>query len=155
MKNNFARVMEETQGPRAELRDPQATVQFMLAGNAIVTFQGRRERFTYRVQSAKSAGGAPSHFVALLTGPDNSRSYEYLGCIYQSRAYAHGRNSKIPQSAMAAVAFTWVWRTLSGGNMHPELGVWHEGRCGKCGRRLTTPRSILIGLGPTCEGRQT
>jgi hypothetical protein len=28
--------------------------------------------------------------------------------------------------------------------------VWHEGFCGKCGKRLTVPNSIEIGIGPDC-----
>ena len=161
-------------GPRAELADPAATVRFMLAGKAHVTFQSRRTgtRFTYRIELAKRRPDpqnylvVPSfeedatfwkrsrlHFVAVLTGPDNGGSYEYLGCIYDRRAYAHGRKSRIDPSAPSAVAFTWVWSRLTGGEMHPKLGVWHEGRCGRCGRRLTTPRSISIGMGPTCEQR--
>lgn len=31
--------------------------------------------------------------------------------------------------------------------------VHHEGRCGKCGRRLTVPESIETGLGPECSGK--
>ena len=31
--------------------------------------------------------------------------------------------------------------------------VWHEGRCGKCGRKLTVPESLTSGLGPECAGR--
>jgi Family of unknown function (DUF6011) len=142
-------------GPRAELVDPARTVAFMLAGNAHVTFQSRRTgtRFTYRVQAAERREGTtgPSHFVSVLTGPDD---YAYLGCIYSRRAYVHGRKSRIAQDAPSAVAFMWVWKRLFAGSMHPELGVWHEGRCGKCGRRLTTPESISIGLGPTCLEKQ-
>jgi hypothetical protein len=148
-------------GPRAELGTPAATIRFMLAGNAYVTFQSRRTeaRFTYRIEAVKNAGGSPggspSHFVSVLTGPDNSRNYEYLGCIYRNSVYAHGRKSRVFERAISAVAFAWVWRTLSGGLMHPELAMYHEGRCGRCGRRLTTPRSIEIGLGPTCEGKES
>jgi hypothetical protein len=29
--------------------------------------------------------------------------------------------------------------------------VWHEGKCGKCGRALTVPSSILTGIGPECS----
>jgi hypothetical protein len=148
-------------GPRAELADPTRTVKFMLAGNAHVTFQSRKTstRFTYRVQSAHGEGAfrasGVSHFVSLLVGPDNAHNYEYLGCVYRGVVYAHGRKSKIAVDAPGAVAFAWVWRKLSGGEMHPELAVYHEGRCGRCGRRLTTPRSIELGLGPTCEGKQS
>jgi len=32
------------------------------------------------------------------------------------------------------------------------LNFFHEGKCGKCGRKLTTPESIKNGFGPTCLG---
>ena len=142
---------------RAELHDPAATVAFMLAGNAHVTFQSKRTetRFTYRVCRAKKALpgslGEPPHFVFVLTGPD---TYSYLGTIHDGRRYNHGQKSRIERYAPSATAFAWVWRHLSEGRMHHELGVWHEGRCSRCGRRLTTPRSLAIGLGPTCEEAQ-
>lgn len=143
-------------GPRAELQDPAVTVRFMLAGNAHVTFQSRRTgtRFTYRVEAAHGEGAfrasGVSHFVSVLTGSDH---YDYLGCVYHRRFFGHGAKSRIAKSAPSAVAFAWVWRTLTGGKMHEQLAVYHEGRCGKCGRRLTTPRSIETGLGPICEGK--
>lgn len=148
----------EEAGPRAELVGAAVTVVFMLAGNAHVTFQSRRTdtRFTYRVQAAIFArkpqrDGGPSHFVSVLTGPDN---YTYLGCVYRRQIYAHGKKSRIAKDAPSAVAFAWVWGHLSAGKMHPELAIYHEGRCGKCGRRLTTPESIATGLGPVCGGRE-
>jgi hypothetical protein len=141
--------------PRAELVDPAATVRFLLAGNAHVTFQSRRTgtRFTYRVVLAEARQGgdrAPPHFVSVLTGPDD---YTYLGCIFDGQRFVHGKKSHIASNAPSAVAFGWVWEKLSRGEMHPELAVWHEGRCGACGRRLTTPESIANGLGPVCAGR--
>lgn len=140
-------------GPRAELVDPARTVRFMLAGDAHVTFQSRKtgQRFTYRVRVAE--GASPSHFVDVLTGPDNGGSYEYLGCVFDRRAYAHGRKSRIDRTAPSALAFTWVWSRLTAGEMHPKLAVYHEGRCGRCGRRLTTPESVETGLGPICAGK--
>ena len=151
-------LFQDEAGPRAELGDPASTIRFMLAGNAYVTFQSRRtgNRFTYRVavnDKPTSGTSAPSHFVSVLTGSDNTGDYDYLGCIYREMAYAHGRKSVVAQNAPSAIAFAWVWRTLTGGKMHPELAVYHEGRCGRCGRRLTTPESIEIGLGPKCAGR--
>jgi hypothetical protein len=152
----FPAESDETPGPRAEFVDPAVTIAFMLAGNAHVTFQSRRTgtRFTYRIRAAKPSiadgGRLPPHFVAVLTGPDH---YEYLGCIFDRKMYAHGRKSRIASDAPSAIAFSWVWKHLSGGEMHPELGVWHEGRCGRCNRRLTDPASIASGLGPVCAGR--
>jgi len=149
---------DENFGPRAELVDPAVTVRFLLAGNAHVTFQSRRTgtRFTYRVVLAEVRSRRegddrpPPHFVSVLTGPDD---YNYLGCIFDGLRYSHGVKSRIAKDAPSAVAFDWVWRKLTNGKVHPELGVWHEGRCGKCGRRLTDPASISSGLGPVCAGR--
>jgi len=152
-------ILDDQPGPRAELTDPAVTVRFMLAGDAHVTFQSRRTgtRFTYHVEQAKPRQGddrEPPYFVSVLTRPDH---YDYLGCIFvfPSKKYSHGHKSRIAKNAPSAVAFDWVWRKLTSGEMHPELGVWHEGRCGKCGRRLTTPESIASGLGPVCASRST
>lgn len=143
--------------PRAELRDPVATVRFMLAGQAYVTFQSEKTgaRFTYRIANIESGPAVSrdpvTHFVSVLTSPDR---YEYLGCIYQiGRAYRHGLKSKINPDAPSAQAFSWVWRNLIMGRMHVELSIYHEGKCGRCGRRLTTPESIRSGIGPICGGR--
>jgi hypothetical protein len=35
-------------------------------------------------------------------------------------------------------------------NLPNFIEIWHEGRCGKCGRTLTVPDSIANGLGPEC-----
>jgi hypothetical protein len=157
MQNQLSFTAEtDDAGPRAELVDPAVTVAFMLAGDAHVTFQSRRTgtRFTYRVQAAHGEGAfrasTVSHFVAVLTGPDH---YEYLGCIFDRKMYSHGRKSRIAKDAPSAVAFMRVWKHLFAGKMHPELEVWHEGRCAVCSRRLTTVDSIATGIGPTCRER--
>lgn len=154
-QTSFTAPADDSPGPRAELVDPAATVRFMLAGSAHVTFQSRRTgtRFTYRVQLADPRPGddrEPPHFVAVLTAPDH---YDYLGCIFERRTYKHGWKSRIASDAPSAIAFDWVWARLISGEMHPELAIYHEGRCGACGRRLTTPESVSSGLGPICAGR--
>ena len=32
-----------------------------------------------------------------------------------------------------------------------NLIVYHVGKCGRCGKKLTDPESILTGLGPSCS----
>jgi hypothetical protein len=153
---SFTAETDDDPGPRAELVGPAVTIAFMLAGNAHLTFQSRRTgtRFTYRIHAAEPRQGdvrTPPHFVAVLAGPDY---YEYLGTIFDRKIYSHGRKSRIALDAPSAVAFMWVWKKLSGGEEHPELGIWHEGRCGRCRRRLTDPTSISLGLGPKCRGER-
>ena len=139
--------------PRAAFTSADVTRRFMLGGNAIVTFESGKTgvHFTYRVQAPKKPrGGAVSHFVSVLTGPDQ---FQYLGCIFQSTLYSHGRNSKIGSDAKSAQAFAWAWKKLSAGIMPGGMAVFHEGRCGRCGRRLTVPESVTSGFGPECSAR--
>jgi hypothetical protein len=138
--------------PRAELRDPAVTIRFMLAGNAHVTFQSMRTdvHFTYRVRTADGMGAA-SHFVGVLTGPDD---YEYLGVLIGEKTFVHGKKSRVSPAAPSAKAFKWCWAKLAAGKMPTDLAVYHEGCCGKCGRRLSDPESCRIGIGPTCRGQR-
>lgn len=145
--------------PRAELRDAAATLRYMLAGQAIVTFESAKTgtHFTYRISAAdKPAATAPrvrpvSHFVAVLTAPE---TFVYLGLVREAGAcYEHGRKSRVGSAAPSAQAFAWVWARLQEGRMPSTLAVYHEGRCGACGRRLTTPESVASGLGPICAKR--
>lgn len=115
-------------------------------------------------------------FAAVLTGEDNEsdKAYTYLGTIWGEAAdlrYAHGWKSRIGRDAPSALAAAWIVRNfaaleavlLAGGEredagddladaLAPLLRVefWHEGRCGRCGHRLTVPESIETGLGPIC-----
>lgn len=50
-------------------------------------------------------------------------------------------------------AFTplhWYIKQLHKGSVPTAATLEHNGTCGKCGRPLTDPDSIQLGLGPTC-----
>jgi hypothetical protein len=59
----------------------------------------------------------------------------------------------ISRDAPSARAFDWTWRHIARGIMPDALEIWHEGRCGRCARRLTVPESIAQGFGPECIGK--
>lgn len=136
----------------APITSPQHALTFLLAGNAYATLVSERtnERFTFRVVKADKKPGdtrEPPHFVSVLTSPD---VYTYMGVIFGGKVYSHGRKSKITSDAPSAKAFAWFWKNLSSGYISPACQLWHEGRCGRCGRRLTVPESIDTGMGPEC-----
>jgi len=136
-------------------------VAYILSGRAIVTLVSRQTgaRFTYRVASPRDDVSAKRiRFVSLLTGPSNEADYEYLGYLSLSPSgewrYNHGRvKSRIAGDATSVKAFSWSWFRLKHGDLPEELEVWHEGTCGRCGRKLTTPESIETGMGPECKRR--
>jgi hypothetical protein len=147
---------EATRGAR--IGDAAAAKAFMLAGRARVTLVSQRTgtRFTFRV--TQHDRDPKIWFVAVLTGPSNAEDYQFLGTIFgkswgQPEEYIRGTKSRIARDAPSGLAFSWVWVRLAKGEMPAEVEVWHEGRCGKCGRVLTVPESIASGIGPKCEGR--
>jgi len=134
---------------------------FALAGNATLTLVSTKTgtRFTYRLRSTEESNppSKVSHFVSVMNGPDNTGDFAYMGHVFAiSGDYVHGRKSRIGQDAPSARAFAWFWEKVmkSDTDAIPEaLEVFHEGRCGACGRKLTVPESIARGLGPECAGR--
>jgi len=152
----------------AKMEDPETIKQFLLAGHARVTLVSTAtgDRYTYQITStppnADGRESPVSHFVAVLTGPDNTdgRSYSYVGHIFRFTDYTHAKpeKAKVPSTATSAKAWFWFWNAVVRGSKRPadlKLEVWHEGRCGACGRVLTVPESIARGLGPECYGRSS
>lgn len=135
---------------RGQLTDPALVRQFVAAGRAVLTLESTRtgSRYTYRISTKKNAPGLL--FVAVLTGADNTNSYTYLGYI-RAGVYRHGRaKSKIGADAPSALAFDWFHRAIHQPALPTTLRVWHEGRCGKCAKKLTVPASVATGFGPDC-----
>lgn len=137
----------------ARLQDAAALRGFILAGDAVFALLNPETgtRFTYAVRTPQ--GEARPHFVSVLTGPDNRHDYTFVGTIFDGLAFRHGRRSPIDINAPSVRAFAWAWRRIALLLPIAPAELWHEGRCGKCGRTLTDPASIAAGLGPTCRGR--
>lgn len=128
---------------------------FFLAGNATITLQSgnTHNHFTYKVTKSKDKDNL--YFINLLSGPDNEEDYQYIGCYYSDTEYFHVTKAwkdKIMISWPPSLrAMHYFLSKLY--NVPDNLHVFHEGRCGRCGRKLTTPESIKRGLGPECSKR--
>ncbi len=135
---------------------PEAALRFMLAGNAIVTFRSQKTgvHFTYKIEAApKKDLMPPAYFVHVLSGPDNENDYTYVGMIISrltGAAFNLTKGSKFNLNSPCVIAMKWVMDYLPFGDVPPMTEIFHEGRCGRCGRTLTTPESCSIGIGPIC-----
>jgi hypothetical protein len=140
---------------RGRLTSASDAEAFMLAGKATITLVSvkTQARFTYRISASDDR---TCHFVALLSGADNENDYSYLGRIARSMFW---RGRKIPRPGDVGVdapsmnAFAWAWQRIVSGTLPDSLEVWHEGRCGRCARKLTVPSSVKQGFGPECQGK--
>lgn len=148
--------LEPEAAPSRDMRGKFATAlearAFMRAGKAHLTLVSLRTqaRFTYRLNVSEDGQAI---FVSVLNGPDNYSNYKYIGRIARDIFWAGRkvpRDGDISPSALSSKAFAWAWKQLARGAMPEEMEIWHEGRCGRCARRLTVPESIAQGFGPEC-----
>lgn len=155
---------------RAKITDIQAIEPYVLGGHATVTVVSKATggRFTYKVEQKRvgprKAGETDEQyaarkqrayegprFVKTLTGPDNEHSYTYIGHITEGREFRLDRRSKLSETAPSVSAWRWFWTALrSQSDKIEQCEVWHDGRCSRCGRKLTVPESVASGLGPVC-----
>jgi hypothetical protein len=130
-------------------------LRFILAGNARFTLVSGKTgaRFTFRVARAKDADRR-LWFVSVLSGPNNEADFSYLGLIGDDRSFRLTKKSRASADAPSVRAFAWTLGRLVGSRDIADAQIWHEGRCGRCGRALTVPESIERGLGPECAGKE-
>lgn len=134
--------------------------KFILAGKAIFTAKSLNtgNRFTYKVVKAKkNTSDKTVYFCSVLTGTDNNSNYSFFGSIIKNEVtgqihfFWSTKNRNVGSTAPSVVAFDYVINSLIAQNkFSTKLELWHEGRCGRCGRLLTVPESIESGIGPEC-----
>jgi hypothetical protein len=145
---------------RGQLTDYVGLVKFISAGNAILTVKSRKsgERLTFKFSRPKdeaATGRVKPIFVALLSGPNNDSDYQFLGTIFPEASnftYKVSAKSRVSYTAPSQEFVRWFVKQLnvSPENIFARAEIWHEGRCGRCGRRLTVPESVASGFGPEC-----
>lgn len=143
-----------------------SVVRFALAGNATFTVVSKATgtRFTYRIRAPKvDRDGAPVSkeaaevlFVSVLTGPQNTSDYTYFGTVFRKdgNKFRHSNKSRVAADATSVKAFAWMFEhVLKSASGADKCVVYHAGTCGRCGRLLTTPESVRLGLGPECASK--
>jgi hypothetical protein len=128
--------------------NPMLAREFVLAGNATVTLRSQKtqNRYTFKVQKADDKD---FWFVKHMIGSDNESDFTYLGCINTAGVFALTKRTMSMSASPQYRAFKYMWDRLPQG-IAKDLEVWHEGRCGRCNRKLTVPESIESGFGPEC-----
>lgn len=158
-------IKEPMQG---QLLFPSTIRQYVMGGNATFTLKSRKtgDRFTYKVKSSKKDRDAfwstgnqdkTTYFVSVLSGPDNTNDYRYLGLLklHGDGHYDFCHTAKSPdRAAKSFVTFKWFWNLLEQGcHISDGIEFWHEGSCCMCGRTLTVPESVARGIGPECASK--
>ena len=136
-----------------QITSPDQALKFMFAGKATVTLKSGKtgSHITFKVKAPKDRKpDGPSHFIAVRTGGPGETIFAYLGFMTSTGQYVHGRKSKIEAFDQRVRAFKFALANLQLKQMPPNCEIWHEGKCGRCARKLTDPTSIASGFGPEC-----
>lgn len=134
--------------------DPSTAVRFLSAGQATFTLRSVKtgHRFTFRLRRQEdSPPHSPRYWVDHMTGRDNEHDFTYLG-ILGSGVFQVTKATRHMERAPQAEAIRYLSRNLwDRKRLPPNMEIWHESRCGRCGRPLTVPESIRDGIGPECR----
>jgi hypothetical protein len=128
--------------------------QFIFAGKAVFTVSnGDGKHYTYMVATVKDRFRDDGNvsFVSVLTGPDNTKDYSYIGMLDGTNFRATSK-SVLPATSEPSRVFSWAVRQVYNQTPLPEsYEITHAGRCGRCARLLTEPVSLETGIGPECR----
>lgn len=131
--------------------DQKDALKFILAGNALFTIASvkTKKRFTYKIFKDRNIEDEFKVYSFIGNDNTNMSHYRKIGIIKKSEAQIKplSEHSKTLDSFIAIDA---VYLNLCIDFFMPSLEIWHEGRCCKCGRVLTVPESIAMGVGPEC-----
>ncbi len=135
--------------------------KFFTGGNSIFTVDnGQGVHYTFKIrQPRKNETDSPfkskPYFVSLLTGSDNEHSYTYLGIMNGiDGSIRLTKASKYTDDTTPVKVIRWTMKHVFGDRLLPDgYSVNHSSHCGCCGRLLTEPLSLKIGIGPECRKR--
>lgn len=130
--------------------------EFMLAGKSefILHSTKTNEDFKFKLdkKDSKYNAGEFIYFVSLKVG----RIDQYAGVMwFNSNTSEFNFKEKVDgpvkASSVEIRSLLFVLNKLYKEDTVQYLEVYHVGKCGRCGKKLTTPESILTGLGPSCS----
>lgn len=122
---------------------PKEILTFVKAGRAVFTITSTktRTRFTYKMTKKENED---MYFIKVR----NSHEYIYLG-YYKNGRYLTSKKSFQSESGKEHNAIEFFLNHIENEQLK-GVEFNHEGRCAVCGRPLTDPETIEIGIGKTC-----
>jgi hypothetical protein len=129
---------------------------FFLGGKATFTVENTetKQHRTYKIRKPEPTVRYPNPawFVKVMTGTDNENHYSYVGMLDVTNGTIKlTKASKFAEGSETLKAARWVTgRIINQTQIPDQIEIRHAGKCGRCGRTLTTPESLDRGIGPEC-----
>lgn len=120
-------------------------------GTFTITNAETKNHRTFKVYTVQKGNLQGKRILSLLIGPNNTLDYQSVAFIEDDGIKVWRRHQGTEFERLCK--FFWLLLTVDD---YPHKSSFHillSKRCRICNRKLTTPESILAGIGPNCAGR--
>lgn len=130
-------------------------LQFILSGNAYFICHNIQTDNKYRYRVLQSDSNNQLYFVSVYLETE----YKYIGIIKTESqpdntnskpTFIYTHKSKLNKEHPAVKGIIYILTHLITNTMSDKLKLYHIGKCGRCGRTLTTKEAIQQGYGSEC-----
>jgi len=124
--------------------------RFVLAGNSHFTVvnEKTKNKLTFHIVRPKEKG------PWFVWATNKKGKYGFLGTIFPYKngfVYKLGiRHGRFTKDSIINKSFEYLWKKMLSNSLSKTIIFYHDSRCGRCGYRLTDPKSIKRGFGPYC-----
>lgn len=121
---------------------------FVSAGNANFTITSKKTGTHYTYHITKKGN---RWFVRIQTTYGESVYAGYLTNYLGKWVFYKGQNGNCSADDTRVLALMWTLYHCDDIDFTDKIKFQHLGKCCKCGRPLTNPESIDLGIGPECS----
>ena len=134
---------------RSELTETDHIKDYVLGGHGIVTLVSDTTNVHHTYSFHKPEGRDDIMFINTLVDGSN---WVYVGYYRNGEFRLTAKSAYKPDSAIVK-GVAYIFKVILGGTAVDSMHILHEGVCCRCGRPLTNPASIRLGIGPTCMSK--
>ena len=132
-----------------ELIGTKTIYNYITGGHAVVTLQsttGVHHTYSFSAPSERK----PDEDTLFIRTLVDSNTWAYVG-MYKDKGFHFTRKSQFGADTPTVRGVIFIMKLMHVEGFHDgRMHLYHEGVCCRCGRPLTNPKSIALGIGPTC-----
>lgn len=134
---------------RNQLVDSKEIKRYLYGGKAIVTLESPSGVWhTYLFKKPVAPEGFPDDVFFVYALHEFNTAF-YVGMVEED-CFRLTRHSRFLADTEIVRGAFYIMRMANEPNLQTPMKLYHEGVCSVCGRPLTTPKSIQVGIGPKC-----
>jgi len=123
---------------------------YIRGGRGAVTLKSPSgKHHTYMFSRPRNPNEFPEDILFVYAVHDHQKLF-YVGMVERNQ-FRITQYSRFDSNSEIAKGAAFIMRWANNPNMKTSMILYHEGVCGCCGRKLTSPKSIECGIGPRCR----